>query len=511
MRFNIKNWQDKHLITELDFNNQKAFQKYDAENKIRKSTKITVGGKSTTAGEQGGGTSNGKKAAKAGSKKQPVFHHTDLTNLRWKTLNRGTERVFKREAIPVLNDMLDDVIDNYDGNLDDYKENGMSNMPPNIEKGLDALHKISADGGSSTDVDSFMKTAYDQIEQHLAPKEPPSPKTAFSMKSGAIDGNTFEKMVPELKGYITRQSDEGRADLMASGLKSAGVYGKGNVTLADAEKAVDNISLDDIQAYHDKYKITSETPDVAKTEMKDDLKRLFDQEHRLNKQFKVAAGNPLEVSYATGERIPGWANDPNGGEYKVGPENLPGYDISQAKMSTQEAEWARMDAVGGEKEYNKQAKKLKFKDGQLVSKVSDKKAKASAKMSDDERMDSMSAGEIWSQDPSEPYEYDTSTAKKAGFKFTGGNVDGFNGKDNYGQEGEAAIIDMADQVAKGKMKQSKMDKSLHPEDPRMSDQGRKKELASQNYDESVTSRSTRIQEAKIYRTIQELKGLERVL
>jgi len=469
MLFNIKNWQDKHLITELDFKNQKAFQKYDAENKIRKSTKITVGGKSTTAGEQGGGTSNGKKAAKAGSKKQPVFHHTDLTNLRWKTLNRGTERVFKREAIPVLNDMLDDVIDNYDGNLEDYKENGMSNMPPNIEKGLDALHKISADGGSSTDVDSFMKTAYDQIEQHLAPKEPPSPKTAFSMKSGAIDGNTFEKMVPELKGYITRQSDEGRADLMASGLKSAGVYGKGNVTLADAEKAVDNISLDDIQAYHDKYKITSETPDVAKTEMKDDLKRLFDQEHRLNKQFKVAAGNPLEFSYATGERIPGWANDPNGGEYKVGPENLPGYDISQAKMSTQEAEWARMDAVGGEKEYNKQAKKLKFKDGQLVSKVSD---------------------------------------EKAGFKFTGGNPD-FNGKDNYGEEGEAEIITMASKVEKGEIEQSEMDKSLHPEDPRMSDQGRKKELASQNYDESVTPRSTRIQEARIYRTIQELKALER--
>ena len=69
MLFNIKNWQDKHLITELDFKNQKAFQKYDAENKIRKSTKITVGGKSTTAGEQGGGTDvEGSKGDASGGK-----------------------------------------------------------------------------------------------------------------------------------------------------------------------------------------------------------------------------------------------------------------------------------------------------------------------------------------------------------------------------------------------------------------------------------------------------------
>ena len=77
------------------------------------------------------------------------------------------------------------------------------------------------------------------------------------------------------------------------------------------------------------------------------------------------------------------------------------------------------------------------------------------------------------------------------------------------EEGEAEIITMASKVEKGEIEQSEMDKSLHPEDPRMSDQGRKKELASQNYDESVTPRSTRIQEAKIYRTIQELKALER--
>jgi len=61
MKFNIKNWQDKHLIKEskglkreIDFKSQKAFQKYDAKHKMRSTTKVNVAGKDTTAGEAGG-------------------------------------------------------------------------------------------------------------------------------------------------------------------------------------------------------------------------------------------------------------------------------------------------------------------------------------------------------------------------------------------------------------------------------------------------------------------------
>ena len=125
MRFNIKNWQDKYLLTELDFRNLKAFQKYDAENKIRPSTKITVAGKATTAGEQGGGTPDLEQSAR---------------------------------------------------------------------------------------------------------------KTPFSMKKGAIDGSTLEKMVPELhpKSYDFYDAE---VEFLQTALKSAGVHGKGNVSLKDAEKA----------------------------------------------------------------------------------------------------------------------------------------------------------------------------------------------------------------------------------------------------------------------------------
>ena len=73
MRFDIKKWQDKHLIEEsklkkeIDFKSQKAFQKYDAKHKMRPTTKVTIGGKTTTAGDAGGGKKSApvdKKATK---------------------------------------------------------------------------------------------------------------------------------------------------------------------------------------------------------------------------------------------------------------------------------------------------------------------------------------------------------------------------------------------------------------------------------------------------------------
>jgi len=59
MKFNIKNWQDKHLITEsrlkeIDFKDKAAFDKYNSQHKMKSTTKVNVGGKDTTAGEAGG-------------------------------------------------------------------------------------------------------------------------------------------------------------------------------------------------------------------------------------------------------------------------------------------------------------------------------------------------------------------------------------------------------------------------------------------------------------------------
>lgn len=60
MLFNIKNWQDKHLIKEsklkeMDFKDKAAFDKYQSKHKMRSTTKVSIAGKDTTAGEAGGG------------------------------------------------------------------------------------------------------------------------------------------------------------------------------------------------------------------------------------------------------------------------------------------------------------------------------------------------------------------------------------------------------------------------------------------------------------------------
>ena len=43
-----------HGLTEIDFPDQSAFQKYDAKHKMRSTTKVTIGGKTTTAGQASG-------------------------------------------------------------------------------------------------------------------------------------------------------------------------------------------------------------------------------------------------------------------------------------------------------------------------------------------------------------------------------------------------------------------------------------------------------------------------
>ena len=75
MKFNIKNWQDKHLIKEskglkreIDFKSDDAFKKYNAKHKMRKTTKVNIAGKDTTAGEESG---KEKKSVSSASKLTP--------------------------------------------------------------------------------------------------------------------------------------------------------------------------------------------------------------------------------------------------------------------------------------------------------------------------------------------------------------------------------------------------------------------------------------------------------
>jgi len=76
MKFNIKQWQDKHLITEakslkkeIDFKSDDAFKKYNSKHKMRATTKVNIAGKDTTAGEAGG---KEKKATSTPKTQAPI-------------------------------------------------------------------------------------------------------------------------------------------------------------------------------------------------------------------------------------------------------------------------------------------------------------------------------------------------------------------------------------------------------------------------------------------------------
>jgi len=75
MKFNIKDWQDKHLIREskglkreIDFKNQDAFKKYNTKHKMRKTTKVNIAGKDTTAGDASGDGKSAKQSYTAGQR-----------------------------------------------------------------------------------------------------------------------------------------------------------------------------------------------------------------------------------------------------------------------------------------------------------------------------------------------------------------------------------------------------------------------------------------------------------
>jgi len=70
---------------------------------------------------------------------------------------------FKEISLRVMNDMLDDCLENYDGDFEDWLENGMSFPPENVQDGLDKLEAIS----SPEEVEGFMEVAYQKIEKYL--------------------------------------------------------------------------------------------------------------------------------------------------------------------------------------------------------------------------------------------------------------------------------------------------------------------------------------------------------
>jgi len=109
MKFNIKNWQDKHLIKEskglkreIDFKSDDAFKKYNAKHKMRATTKVNIAGKDTTAGDA---TGDGKSASKSVA---PSKNGKDLSDLVNNSLADFGGEDYEEEAMERLDQLFQD-------------------------------------------------------------------------------------------------------------------------------------------------------------------------------------------------------------------------------------------------------------------------------------------------------------------------------------------------------------------------------------------------------------------
>lgn len=127
---------------------------------------------------------------------------------------------FKKVAIPVMNDMLEDCLDNYDGDFDTWAEYGMSHPPMNVQDGLAKLEQMSSD----EEVEKFIQAAYRQIKKHLEKdlneKKKPSAGLTKAQKSSVAKkaaagkdigkkGKGFEKVAKAAeKQYGSKEAGE---------------------------------------------------------------------------------------------------------------------------------------------------------------------------------------------------------------------------------------------------------------------------------------------------------------
>jgi hypothetical protein len=70
---------------------------------------------------------------------------------------------FKEISIPLMNDMLNDCMDNYEGDFENWLEYGMSQPSQEIQAGLEKLEQMS----SPEEVEKFEAAAYKQIRKYL--------------------------------------------------------------------------------------------------------------------------------------------------------------------------------------------------------------------------------------------------------------------------------------------------------------------------------------------------------
>ena len=203
MRFNIKNWQTKHLIKEaklkeLDFKDQSAFKKYSSQHKIQPSTQVTIAGKTTTAGE-------------AGKEQEPDTGQPKAA------ASKGRE-IDQEEFGEILNAMDAEAAGYYDDGGEEELLNDMnsafedaglfdSDEPVTYEKVTDAIDNADLSDDDKDDMKRRMEDAFeveddgdsDKTSNKVSNDQVVSPD---DIPDSALNGGPYDNLEPEQERHL---------------------------------------------------------------------------------------------------------------------------------------------------------------------------------------------------------------------------------------------------------------------------------------------------------------------
>jgi len=205
-----------HGLTEIDFRNQQAFQKYNAKHKMRATTKVNIAGKDTTAGEETTATStDSKETEKATTKAQPkpkTESQKELVDKVFKTekvkgIKGGTSSGLLNEAVSVNTGIVNEAESKLDSNgiIDKNKSaaDNLNSLNENYDKSIDIIVESLENDPDFLDSPLYKKTVGKQKGS----------KRIESMRkiAGSVAGN--KKMILEAEakhGWDSNKTDTER-------------------------------------------------------------------------------------------------------------------------------------------------------------------------------------------------------------------------------------------------------------------------------------------------------------
>jgi len=465
MKFNIKNWQDKHLIKEsklkeMDFKDKAAFDKYQSKlkTKMRKSTKVNIAGKDTTAGDA---TGDGKSASKSVA---PSTNGKELSDLVNNSLADFDGEGYEEEAMEQLDQLFQDT--GAYGKEELTYEDGM--------KAIQDLDNYQDGEGIHNDEDEAYDAKLEMQDQlQTLFDEPEGGWTNDNKGNVKADGSShdYEELSRTTKSSQTGRFDDDDEEGDDGGEQPAPEASNEFDGNYDGKKYIDpkELNADNVGDY-DKSWAGEFTDNTSETYSKDTARlimRGFAWNDQVDgKDFKVNFAKDGSVSIKTlSDKAKRLTTDSMNDPYKTV------YDENPSKYSR----LPKKSVTSGERKYT-------------------------GDYSDREQGENFSDGffDDVEKELGQTYSLDKKTKRKLKKDLY------YNANSKFAQ----AAID-AKLAGKEPPTATARDFALEIEKTLNYNNQVKDGVTLTSKKESVTPRSTRIQEAKIYRTIQELKGLEK--